>query len=42
MKDGCCEIVTRDKSVACKVQADEVIPFARELTQKMLDEGLYM
>ena len=31
MKDGCCEIVTRDKSVSRRVKADEVVPAAIEL-----------
>ena len=41
IKNGCCEIVTRDKSINCKLQADEVLLFVRKLIQKMLDEGFY-
>jgi len=35
MKEGCCEVVTRDKSVVCKVACDEVVTYIEELICKL-------
>lgn len=36
MKDGCCEIVTRDKSISMKVPCEEAAEKVRELVAELL------
>ena len=36
MKDGCCEIITRDKTINRKVKADETVPSIQELVKELL------